>query len=617
MRRRQGWGTARCGLIGAVLIGAVLVGCSSGPDVTITQPLTAEVTDSPGEENQSGNGMGDGAVPPGGEEPGAESSESSGSDEVPSRDVPVVTREEPGSAMGSDSDTPAVVTGDVAFSVPSGTFEGSLSVTLSPPILGAEIRYTLDGSVPELNSPLYSGAIELAETRQVRAQAFVAGVPVGAAGAGLYVARTFDATSDLPLIVVDGYGLGKPQDQDTFADMALLVFEASAGEARISQPPALATRGGWHLRGNSSAYFEQAPYRIELWDNASEDTDQPLLGMPAASDWALIGPYEDRSLIRNAFVYGLGRDLGLSAPRLAFAEVYINYADRPLSSTDYQGVYQVVETIENSPGRLDLAQLDSGDTRPDELSGGYIFKFDWRASEEPIVACTGSEPIAETFGEGADAGEGGSCWTDLEVVDPEPLAPEQAAWLGDYVGRFNTALHEGTFDEYSSFIDVDSFVDLFIVNELVRNLDSYSRSAYYHKDRDQPLRAGPLWDYDAALGLGFPENMDVAGWQFRQRQVSNDWFQILGVDPSFLARVSARWRELRESLLSDAELELRIDALIQPLAAAAERDNERWPVPSVASLSIFQIPDEPSWAGQVQFIRDWLRERAAWLDSQL
>ena len=128
-------------------------------------------------------------------------------------------------------------------------------------------------------------------TRQIRAQAFVGEGAAGRWGTALYVARTFDAQSDLPLIVVEGYGAGKPEDRDVYVDMGFLVYEPIDGVAALSNPPTLASRGGYHLRGQSSATFEQAPYRIELWDNASEDIDLPLLGMPAEGDWALIGPY--------------------------------------------------------------------------------------------------------------------------------------------------------------------------------------------------------------------------------------------------------------------------------------------------------------------------------------
>jgi hypothetical protein len=163
---------------------------------------------------------------------------------------------------------------------------------------------------------------------------------------------------------------------------------------------------------------------------------------------------------------------------------------------------------------------------------------------------------------------------------------------------------------------VDSFVDFFILNELSRDIDAYTRSAYYHKDRDERLTAGPLWDYNLTLGVGFGGNRNVEGWQWEEREVASDWFRILGTDPDFLGLVSARWRELREGPLSEAQLGARIERLTAPLTAAAARDFERWPVAEV-SQGIFQLPPAPSWEGQLGALREWLIERVDWLDSQL
>ena len=581
-------------------------------------------------------------APAGGELPASTATEPSADGEG---DAPVVAATPGGEAQspagvplepatpaeeGAPAEVPseAPLTGEIQFSEPSGTFQGSLAVGITTPLEGAEIRYTLDGSAPAADSPLYDGnPLVVDRTRQVRARAFVGGAAAGPSATALYVARTFDAVSDLPLVVVEGYGAGKPEDREVYVDMGFMVFEPLEGVASLENPPTLATRGGYHLRGQSSASFEQAPYRIELWDGASEDADQPLLGMPAESDWAMIGPYSDRTLIRNAFVYDLGRDMGLSAPRYAFAEVYINQADRALAPEDYQGIYMLVETIKNQKDRLDLAQLEEGDVAPDVISGGYIFKFEWAASEQPTLACTGSDPLGgggfgfgfgmpTAAGGGAQPAAAGTCWTDLEVADPEPLAPAQVDYLTGYVQQFHDALHESPLATYSQFIDVDSFVDVFIINELTRNLDAYTRSAYYYKDRGQPITAGPLWDFNLTLGMGFGTNLQVEGWQFEERNVASDWFRILGSDPEFLARVSQRWAELRPTLLSEAALGQRIDALTAPLAAASVRDFARWPVADVAQ-GIFQIPEEPTWEGQLGVMRTWLGERLAWLDSQL
>ncbi|MFY1690771.1 CotH kinase family protein [Plantactinospora sp. WMMB782] len=497
-------------------------------------------------------------------------------------------------------------TGDITFSVPSGTFQGQVSVALGSTVAGAEVRYTTNGQPPAASSPVYSGTpLTFTRSTQVRAQAYLNGAPTGEPGTAMYVARAVNTAHDLPVLLLDAYGAGAPGRE--YVDTAVMQFSPVNGTTSLSAAPSLVSRGGFHLRGQSSATFPKTPYRLELRDNADDDVDLPLLGMPADSDWVLRGPYTDKALIRDAFVHGLGQDMGLYASRYAFAEVYVNTDANPVAANDYLGVYLIIETIKNSKNRLDLKQLDEEDVTLPKITGGYIFKFEWLAAEEPILPC-----------QGADA----TCWHYLEVVDPDPLQPAQREWLRQHLQQFHDVLRSPNFADpatgYPSFIDVDSWVDMLIVNELTRGMDAYLRSAYFYKDRDSKIVAGPLWDFDLTFGVGgYFQNDQIAGWQYLQTRSpsANDWFQRLIQDPGFVDRVKARWQELRRGLFSNAQLQARIDRLTAPLTAAAQRNFQRWPNLSTRMLGPFITPTSPTWQGQVQYMRDWMFQRANWLDT--
>ncbi|WP_437758548.1 CotH kinase family protein [Sorangium sp. So ce1389] len=516
----------------------------------------------------------------------------------------------------------------MAFSTPSQTFRDQIQVGMTTTIEGAEIRYTVDGQPPTAASTLYAGEpVTLTATTQVRAQAFVGGAARGSVSTGLYIARTIDATSDLPIMVVDGYGMGKPSDKEVYFDAAVMIWEPVNGVASIASLPTMAMRAGYHVRGQSSANFPQTPYKLELWDNEGKDLDYSVLGMPADSDWALIPPFYDRTLIRNPFTYSLGQEMGLAAPRSEFAEVYLNYDARPLGDADYQGIYWVSETIKNNKVRTDLAQLEEEDRGLPDISGGYIFKFDQAAAEEPQLTCTGSDPLPGFGGFGGPrpgSDSGGTCWVDLEVVDPDPLNDEQKTWLTQYIQQFHDAVHQTPIGDYAAYIDVPSFIDYLIISELTLNVDAYVRSAYYHKDRDQKLKAGPLWDYNFALGgvgakSATPESGQDTGWRFSGERNVNNWYQKLTADPNFMAQVRARYTELRATLLSEAAIEQRISKLSAPLSQAVVRDYEKWPVSSVIESETGFVggPTVPTWEGQLQVMRDFLRERLAWMDANL
>ncbi|GIJ28562.1 hypothetical protein Vqi01_37240 [Micromonospora qiuiae] len=496
--------------------------------------------------------------------------------------------------------------GDIRFSVPSGTFSGEVSVSLSTTVSGAQIRYTTDGRLPTAQSPLYSGSpLRLTRTTQLRAQAFVGQTASGAPGTAMYVARNTAAAHDLPVILIDSYGAGRPDRQ--YFDAATMIFEPSGGTTSLAAAPTVATRAGFRLRGQSSAMFAKTPYRLEFWDNEDDDADYPVLGMPADSDWVLRGPFSDKALIRDAFVYDLGRQMGLPAPRYAFAEFYLNTDAGPVGADDYMGVYMIVETIKNSKNRLDLKKLRSDDRTLPRITGGYIFKFEWMAAEEPTLPCTG--PAA-------------SCWNYLEVADPSPLMPEQRDWLRNHIQEFHNVLRAPNFADpatgYRAYIDVDSFIDQLIINELSREMDSYLRSAYFYKDRDTKIFAGPLWDYDLSFGVGgYFANDQTSGWQYQQvrQPMANDWYNQLLRDPAFVNQVRLRWQTLRRGALSDASLQSRINALSTPLTNAAQRNFQRWPNLTTRMIGPFITPTASTWQGQVQYMRDWMLRRAAWLDS--
>lgn len=569
------------------------------------------------------------------------------------------------SSGGSSSATKSTdpLNGDVTFSTPSQTFKDQIQTEMSTSIADAEIRYTVDGKLPTASSTLYSGtALTLKATTQVRAQAFVDGQPSGAVSSAIYVARTIDPSSDIPIVLVESYGEPKPCDKETYVEAAVMIWEPVDGVAKMSSLPTLATRAGYHVRGQSSMAFAQTPYKVELWDNRNKDVDLPVLGMPADSDWALIPPYYDRTLIRNPFVYTLGKDMGMEAPREAFAEVYINQTTHGISDTEYEGIYWVSELIKNNKVRTNLKQLKADDTDAAKLSGGYIMKFDEAAAEEPKIPCTGSDPVQSvfnfdmstgggtttketpasttkctmTYGGGGGfapggSGKGGTCWKDLEVVDPDDLNAQQKAWLTEYIQTFHDSLHASPIGDYASYIDVPSFIDYLLISELTRNVDAYVRSAYFFKDRDGKLKAGPLWDYNFALGGVGAQNPTPkqstsgtattdTGWQYGTggRNVNN-WYPKLTSDPEFMAQVKARYTELRKDLWSDAALKKRMDTLSAPLKQAVVHDYSRWPVSGVvlSSTGFTGGPTAPTWEGQLKVMSDFIVARVAWMDANM
>jgi hypothetical protein len=497
----------------------------------------------------------------------------------------------------------ASLTGDIKFSVPSGTFQNQVSVQLSTTIASAQIRYTTNGTVPTATSTQYSTALTFTATTQLRARAFVNGAASGAMGTAMYVARAINTTHDLPLLVLDAYGAGKPT-KTAVKDVAVMVMNRpTGGTASLAQAPAVATRGSFNLRGQSSANFQKAPYKLDLLDNENGDAKYPLVGMPADSDWILRGPFPDKSLMRDALAYGLGATWPAGS-RFAFIEVYLNLDQTPLSADDYQ--VSTCSTRRSNGDRLDIPK-PAQPTWPSRESADYLMKLNMMAAEALLVPCVQKTTTYR--------------WRDLELTEPSSPQAAQLTWIGNYVQKFHDSLRSANPSNaqtgYPAYIDVDSFVNRIIIEELAKAPDGYVRSFHLFKPKNGKLTAGPLWDYDIALG-GFSQV--ATGWQYQQGFMMNKgtaWIMSLMRDSSFQSKIATRWRTLRQQggALSNAQVATKVNALAATLTNAAQRNFQKWPILGTSQVGGFTTQTSQTWQQQVTFLTNYLTQRSAWLDS--
>lgn len=354
----------------------------------------------------------------------------------------------------------------------------------------------------------------------------------------------------------------------------------------------LETGAGIEVRGASSRTFPKRSYDLELQDPRRRDRALPLLGMPPEADWVLHSPYADKTGIRNALAYALARRTGRWAPRARFAELVL--AGR------YAGLYVVVEKPELDKQRVDLPEPSDADP-----SGGFLFKTEG----------------------GTDGGPG---WTSArgtvyELHDPGARAVTEAqrAALVASVDAFETAVHAGA--RPAEHLDVASFVDFVIVQELARNVDAYRRSTFLQLEPaglGGRVRAGPVWDFDLAFGnADFCDGWRTDGLVWEAEEVCEDWVQIPGwwhallADPRFRDPLRCRWEALRAGPFADDALEAVVDALAWPIREAAARDDARW-----GTLGVWVWPNwyvGETHADEVAWLSEWLGERAAWLDGHL
>ena len=399
----------------------------------------------------------------------------------------------------SNSQGSVGVVGEPQFNRTTSTFATSFDLEMTTDIPNAVIRYTTDGSLPTESSIPYTAPITISATTQIRARAYApdyVASPVAVETYSKLASDVLNFSSDIPIMVIETFGSGIGTGSQTISYMTLFEPDEATGRTTLGSEPTKDSRAGMKVRGSSSAGAAKKNFALELFkDDIDDDRNVSLLGMPAESDWVLHAPdWFDRTLINNALIYDLSNQTGNYAVRTRFIEVYLNTNGGDVSSGDYHGVYVLMEKIKRDANRVNVQELSSQYTTEPDITGGYIFKFDR-----------------------ADPGDGGFSFSginagslNLKWVEPkeeEMETPERQAqfeYVRNYMSDISSALnapdfrHPVTGQYYGEFIDIPSFVDHHILNEVELNVDALRLSAYLYKDRGGKLMAGPLWDFDRA-----------------------------------------------------------------------------------------------------------------------
>ncbi len=463
----------------------------------------------------------------------------------------------------------------VAISPPSGAYTNSVTVTLSSGSSSAQIRYTTNGAVPSLTSPLYTSPLTFSADTTLRTRAFESGKidgPISGASYLLLDTTMTNFTSNLPLILIDTMGATILTDSKVAA--YAVCFDTNSNGARVSvrQPPQHTGRVAIEIAGQSSTQFPKKSYNLELRDEQTDDDVKvKLLGLPKGSDWRLYAPYTDKTLMNDLLSYELHEAMGHYSVRRKFVEVFIRTTAGKLAYSDYVGVYVLLEKIRIDPERVDISKPQSGTTN-DPITGGYIWKKD-KGSPGDIAFTT----VHQT-----DLIANGSA---LQYHDPDgsKLTPVQRAWLTNYLNTFEAALYGNDWRHptlgYRAHIDVDSFVDFHWIVEFPKNIDGIRLSNYLSKDRGGPIREEPIWDWNLAWGnANYAQGGLTNGWYYPLIGESQDMYlRRLRTDPDFAQKITDRWGQLRTNLFALPNLLARIEAKTNLLNEAKDREFTRWP----------------------------------------
>lgn len=364
-------------------------------------------------------------------------------------------------------------------------------------------------------------------------------------------------------------------------------------------------------RGNATWAYPKKSYGIRLKNR----TD--LFGMGSADNWVLLSNVEDRSYIRNKITYDMGVAAGMEgSPESQYIDLYINHR--------YHGMYQLCEKVEIDPERVPIADLEAENkkhnrnienyghfetdkqkgmvfpTEPRNVTGGYLLERDVpeKYREEISGFCT--EGLGDLY----------------TIKEPAHASEAEVAYISGFLNDMERAIvSEDGIDSdngmhYTDYMDMRSFAQKYILEELVKNNGGGATSSFFYKPEDavsKKLFAGPVWDYDKAYANldGLNESAQDLCYLMQRGTNPTTLFWYLNRHSEFQREVSACYAEFFADYMQTIQNE-KIDEYISEIAAAKDMDFVRWK--EIYGESV-------DYAYEIQKIRDFLSARKLFLDE--
>ncbi len=328
-------------------------------------------------------------------------------------------------------------------------------------------------------------------------------------------------------------------------------------------------------RGNYSWTFAQKPYSLKLGEKAD------LLGMGAAKKWTLITVSSDKSMMHNYLTQKLATAMGLRGTcENEYVDVVVN--------GQYMGTWVLTEKIQIHEERIDV---------PEEI--GVLFEIEM-VYRHTCDTCIILHDNRENPGNSAHLRLKTYKGMDIEDMDQRAKDRAIAALQPFFDGLEKAFTQDKTMSAISRYIDVDSFVNWYLLNELTRNYDSqFVTSCYCYFDESGKLYMGPVWDFDTCYGIQDPETQGY-------RVKNAPWYDQLFDCPDFVRLVCERWTELKKNGLIDA-FYASIRQTADRIALSEKMNHALYPVSELRN---------DTFEGSVQFFEDWLTARIEWMDGE-
>lgn len=375
-------------------------------------------------------------------------------------------------------------------------------------------------------------------------------------------------SSHLPVVIIDTKGKTPPistvfneetmlfepiKGIEPYVDGTIRVLD-SGQRNKIIDKPVSESKIKIKRRGNTSMKYAKPQYLVKLITEKGEDNEVSLLGMGADNEWVMNGTMTDKTMMRNYLCYRVAAKYLPYTPDTKYCEVIIKENDK----YTYQGVYLLGESIKQGKDRVDIAKY-----KEKASYNSYIVRRD-RYDEESIML--------DTYATSKKLSGG---YLGLRYPSKYNITPEMTSYIENDISKVEKILYSDSYSEFSTYtkyIDVDSFIDYFLINEFFGNYDAGNNSTYMYKDIGGKLSMGPVWDYDGAIDNYTEEPMKADVMSFQ----TAPWFDRLVTDKSFVLKLQKRYAKLRREYLSEENVMKTIEDIKAYLGPAQKREWVRW-----------------------------------------
>ena len=378
----------------------------------------------------------------------------------------------------------------------------------------------------------------------------------------------YKGLSGLPVVVINTEGYQTIKDKDTWIPAKMLIDDGQG--ASLFDEADAEVKG----RGNTTWSYAKKPYAIKLGSKAK------VLGMPKHKRWVLLASWNDKAMMRTDLTFFMAQQYTTLRwkQRGEAVELVLN--------GEHLGHYYLCEQIKVDENRV-----------PD----GYVLEIDYRAKDVNGDIFFTSDVSQLNF----------------VLKDPEPeKGSDEYNYAKNYINKAEKDLKEGNVDSYRSYIDMESFVDWYLNQEFSMNMDAnFFLSVYMNIGEDGKLYMGPLWDFDIAFGndvFDTNDNKIPEGFYIYNTDKSKLWMKVLRNDPQFIKILKERYAAMRadkDNILA------HIDDVAAAQRESAVLNDKKWNRLCKAGSSREQILK--AYDAEVQFLKDWVEGRFAWLDENI